>query len=413
MALDFPSAPTIGQTYPGPNGVTWAWDGAKWTTGATSGPPNGALIAATPPSSPVGTLWWDTTGGQLYVLYNDGNSTAWVPASNITGLANAATKADVGQALNDVGRNLIHNPLMAVAQRGVVSVTTSGGYPVDRWLVSATLDAISFAQGVGGDAGRAAIGDEEFNFFLGNTITGNGGPTAFNLIAQRIENVRRLAGKTVIISFWASCGAGALKLGINMLQSLGAGGSPATVQVLTTGNSVTLSTTWTRYSTTIAIPSLAGKTVGTSPGNDHFTALQFFYSAGANTNQVAGNIGVQGPNVQFYLWGVQLEIATAGQTTPTPLEKPDPQQDLAKCQRFYCVGAILWGGYCTAGQPYYASTFLPSMRALPVLTPISDTSSNFGARTLAAAGGMAYVNASATAAAAGTLNVSFSASADL
>jgi hypothetical protein len=31
MAFSFPAAPTTGQTYQGPNGVTYTWDGTKWT----------------------------------------------------------------------------------------------------------------------------------------------------------------------------------------------------------------------------------------------------------------------------------------------------------------------------------------------------------------------------------------------
>lgn len=32
MALDFPSSPTLNQTYSGPNNTVWTWDGTKWTT---------------------------------------------------------------------------------------------------------------------------------------------------------------------------------------------------------------------------------------------------------------------------------------------------------------------------------------------------------------------------------------------
>lgn len=48
-------------------------------------------------------------------------------------------------------------------------------------------------------------------------------------------------------------------------------------------------------------------------------------------NARAGLIGVQSYTLQ--LWGVQLEIGSVA----TALEMPDPQQDLAKCQRFYQV----------------------------------------------------------------------------
>ena len=43
MALDFPSAPTIGQTYTGANGTVWTWDGVKWTGGSSAA---GSLITA-------------------------------------------------------------------------------------------------------------------------------------------------------------------------------------------------------------------------------------------------------------------------------------------------------------------------------------------------------------------------------
>ena len=41
----------------------------------------GALVAATPPTASPGALWWDSTGGQLYVRYDDGSSQQWVIAN--------------------------------------------------------------------------------------------------------------------------------------------------------------------------------------------------------------------------------------------------------------------------------------------------------------------------------------------
>ena len=41
----------------------------------------GAILGDTPPSPPtaqIGTLWFNTTTGKLYIYYNDGNSTQWV-----------------------------------------------------------------------------------------------------------------------------------------------------------------------------------------------------------------------------------------------------------------------------------------------------------------------------------------------
>jgi hypothetical protein len=46
----------------------------------------GIVVSDTAPASPkIGTLWWDSVGGQLYVWYNDGNSSQWVVANNSPG----------------------------------------------------------------------------------------------------------------------------------------------------------------------------------------------------------------------------------------------------------------------------------------------------------------------------------------
>ena len=58
-----------------------------FVTTALSGVSGGATIAATPPTFKAGALWWDSTGGQLYVGYDDGNSQQFVVANNASGSA--------------------------------------------------------------------------------------------------------------------------------------------------------------------------------------------------------------------------------------------------------------------------------------------------------------------------------------
>lgn len=273
-----------------------------------------------------------------------------------TAFVTAAAAQEAVRSSHNVGRNYIHNPLFNIGQRGNGAWTTSG-YGPDRWIVQQVTDTVSFGLAALTDAGRTAIGDEEATIVLNNNFTGNAAAGAYNYIAQRIENVRRLAGKTVTISFWAASAAGTPKLGINVLQSFGTGGSPsASDRALITGNSVTVSATWTRYTTTILIPSIIGKTVGTN--GDSYTALEIWYSAGATNNAIAGNIGVQTASIN--LWGVQLEVGT----NATPLEKPDPQYDLANCYRFYFVIFTYVGPAAV-----YATgvTFPSTMRAAPIV----------------------------------------------
>jgi hypothetical protein len=46
---------------------------------------SGAVVSATAPSVPDNTLWFDSTGGQLYIKYNDGNTSQFVSATNLVG----------------------------------------------------------------------------------------------------------------------------------------------------------------------------------------------------------------------------------------------------------------------------------------------------------------------------------------
>jgi hypothetical protein len=54
-------------------------------------------IGATAPGNPQpGTLWWDANGGQLYVWYNDGDSSQWVIANNLGPTVTAAAVITIG-----------------------------------------------------------------------------------------------------------------------------------------------------------------------------------------------------------------------------------------------------------------------------------------------------------------------------
>jgi hypothetical protein len=310
MALDFPNSPATGQQFTGPNGIVWQWDGTKWIV------------------SGGGTVFQSITG--------------------------------------DVGRNLLHNGLFNVAQRGAGPFTS--GYTADRWPVGATT-SLNVQIGPPSDANRADIGDEAATSLLSCTFTGGAAATDFIQVVQHIENLRRLAGKTVTVSFYANAGTASMRIGISLDQHFGSGGSPS-ADVNGNGQAVTLSATaaqFARYSATFAIPSAAGKTLGTN--SDNYTALNLWLSAGSNFAARSG-IGVQSGVVNF--WGVQLEIGTVA----TPLEKIDAQQDLAKCQRFYQVASIYAVAYNTAGSGLFASMGLPvTMRANPTVTlgTISDT----------------------------------------
>jgi hypothetical protein len=309
---------------------------------------------------------------------------------------------------HDVGRNLLHNPLFNVAQRGVGPWTTSV-YTLDRWFVAATLDTFNISQIALSDGSRTQTGDEATEFALDNVFAGNATAAAYTQLIQKIEDVRRLAGKTITVSFWALAGAAGIKLGVSLTQDFGTGGSPSAL-VAVNGQAVILTTSFARYSLTFTVPTSAGKTLGTN--NNHNTWLQFWYSAGANNAVASGGVGVQSSNV--WLWGVQLEIGTQA----TPLEKPDPQQDLAKCQRFYQVGRCYGGAYGITGQGSSLPYSLPvTMRAVPTVVITSTVGANnmTGIASVGLAPSTAALSFSGIITATGGwyLDATFNASADL
>ena len=307
--------------------------------------------------------------------------------------------------MHDTGRNLVHNPLYNVGQRGAGPWSISG-YTLDRWQVGVVTDTVSFSRSALTDGHRAAIGDEAAAYGLTNVFTGNAAAGAFNLIFQPIEDVRRLAGKTVTVSFWAVA-SGALKLGVAIDQNFGTGGSPS-ASVNGAGVAVTLSTTFARYSVTFAVPSVSGKTLGTSGGDN--TQLDFWFSSGTTMATRAGNVGVQSGSMN--IWGVQLEIGSVA----TPLEKPDPRYDLANCMRFYQVGQLSCAGWAGGASQQILWTALLStqMRATPAVVAASAAATNCGSFSAATYNPSSIVLAAvATAIGYYLASATFTASADL
>jgi hypothetical protein len=391
-----PTAPT-----PAPGDADTSIATTAFVQTALGGVPGGAVINPTPPAGNPGALWWDSTGGQLYVRYDDGTSQQWVTAANMEGLANAATKQDVAATQNNVGRNLLHNSLFNIAQRGAGPWTTPQ-YTADRWAMYFANGTMSTSIIPQNDAGRAAIGDEASALLLQCAFTGSATAGSVAEIYQCIEDVRRLAGKTVTVSFWAWSNAASVKLGAQLDQTFGTGGAPSG-GVYGTPQVVTITATPARYSVTYSLPSISGKTLGTA-GNSNTSLALIFSSA------TVAAIGAQSGTV--WLWGVQLEIGS----TATPLEKPDPQVDLANCQRFFYTGQVLAAGYSgSAIAPTHSIIPPVTMRASPTIVVTTNVDQNLTSPTQGVlSGGILFFQGTTPGTASGwAINRIFTVSADL
>ena len=91
-----------------------------------------------------------------------------------------------------------------------------------------------------------------------------------------------------------------------------------------------ITSSWVRYTKTITVPSVSGKTFGTDANSSYLT-VGIWISAGSDYNSRTDSLGNQ--DITVDIWGVQLEAgstATQFQTATGTI-----QGELAACQRYY------------------------------------------------------------------------------
>ena len=251
----------------------------------------------------------------------------------------ADTQDNLGGAVPPfvAGKNKILNGDFRINQRNFTSNTTSGEYNFDRYRSEQVGGTVTFTPQTF-TPGAAPVAGYEGTTFLRCVTSGQSG-TNYSQVSQRIEDVRTLAGQTATFSFWAKATSGTPSVGIVIVQRFGSGGSSA---VVVTSTSATISTSWARYSATVSVPSISGKTIGTG-SNLEVTIL---YSDGSS-------VGIQNNTID--LWGWQLEagsVATAFQTATGTL-----QGELAACQRYYQRWTGSSANYLVNGYgPAYSTT---------------------------------------------------------
>jgi hypothetical protein len=269
---------------------------------------------ANSPLTAKGDLFTFSTGSAKLAVGADG-TTLVADSSESTGLRWTENYA--------AGKNKIINGNFSINQRSFSSTTTSSDFGFDRWKYVYVTGTVTYSSQAF-TAGAAPVAGYEASNFARVATTGQSASNAYSRFQQSIEDVRTFAGQTVTLSFWAKADAGTPKVFGYFGQGFGTGGS-SFVDVY--ASAVTISTSWARYSITIAIPSISGKTVGT--GSSLLMAL--WTSAGSGVATIGSAIGIQNAAIDF--WGVQVEAgstATAFQTATGTL-----QGELAACQRYY------------------------------------------------------------------------------
>jgi hypothetical protein len=135
-------------------------------------------------------------------------------------------------------------------------------------------------------------------------------------MSQRVEDVRTLAGQTVTVSFWArTTSSTSSRFNSMFQQNFGSGGS-SFVEYF--GNTYAMTTSWQRFSTTLTLGGLAGKTIG----SNSFLEVRPI----ASGNQSPSSITV-------LIWGVQVEAGSTPSNFSTATGTLEGELD--ECLRYY------------------------------------------------------------------------------
>jgi hypothetical protein len=387
MAINFPDSPATNDSFTS-GGKKWIFNGTVWS-----------LVTANSYTIPTGEVTTakildaNVTAAKLAsgaAVTNIGYTPANIAGPTFTGTVVLPSTTSIGTVSStEIGyvdgvtsaiqtqldskltattaptsnKNAIINGAMNVWQRGT-SVANGGGksYSPDRWWCSR-----------GGAVGGMTVSRQtstQTGFSYSARVQRDSGNTSTQLIVfyQDFETINsiRFAGGNVSLSFYAKLGANyssaSSVLGYTITYGTGTDQSyysGMTGQANAAGSTVTLTSTFQRFTVTAAIPSSATQ-----------ISIGFFYTP----------VGTASTNDWFEITGVQLEAGAVA----TPFEFEDYGTTLTKCQRYYQKAyndttyagnsGVAVGGFWTYayaaipnGIIYYSFLFPTRMRVTPTV----------------------------------------------
>lgn len=305
-------------------------------------------------------------------------------AADVNDLAGTVNLLDSAQYA--AGKNKVLNGDFGIWQRGTSFTAT--GYTADRWYFTrnntTTLSQQTFTPGT------APVSGYEGTYYMRLARTAG---ASSDYLLQKIEDVRIFAGQTIQFSYWAKASSAVTLNATYFEQNFGSGGSAT---VTTTNSATSLTTSWQRFTVTVAIPSITGKTIGTNS----FLAVNFQLGS------------AMGTSITVDIWGVQVEAGSTA--SPFQTATGTLQGELAACQRYYWrTGGDLTYQYLSAGFATATTQAFIPFRS-PSTLRVPPTSLEFSTLALYA-GGSIYPVTSATINSAGkdTSNIQFGVSSGL
>ena len=286
-----------------------------------------------------------------------------ISVNTITDASGGSTASINGltpQASNMQPYNAIINGNFDIWQRGTSFSNPDNTYTADRFLVvpggGTTGDTVSRQSFT---AGQTDVPNEP-SYFLRFSV---GGTSANRVMHHRVEDVRTFAGQTCTLTFWAKASV-AHSSTLEIAQNFGSGGSAA---VTLSPVAYSMTTSWQKFTFTQTLPSIAGKTIGSS----NYVYVAFIRSLGASS-------------VNIDIAQMQFEAGS----TASPFAHENYGDTLQKCQR-YCQ-RLSYTNFPTfrslaegVGSLQANLTWLVETRDIPSVTVLSSSDGHGG--TLVAA----------------------------
>jgi hypothetical protein len=252
-----------------------------------------------------------------------------VDAATVTNIVNADISAGAAITASKLQnpqytgfRNRIINGNFDIWQRG--TSFTASGYGVDRWNNARNVSTCTMSQETF-TLGQTDVPNNP-TYFCRMTVASSAGASNFVVLQQPIEDVKVLSGQSVTISFYAKADS-AKSIALELAQVFGTGGSPSADVTAIGAQKLNLTTSWQKFTATISVPSISGKTLGTN--NNHHLVAAIWLDAGSDFNSRTDTLGQQSGT--FDIAQVQVEQGTVA----TPFEARPIGTELALCQRYF------------------------------------------------------------------------------